>query len=336
MKQYARTLSGFFSSVVLLVLILDSKTAIAGAANGLELCLRVIIPSLFPFFIVVNILNSALLGLHIPGLRAICHILRFPEGGESLLLLGLIGGYPVGAQLVADNWKSGQLSHRTAQILLGYCNNAGPAFIFGVTAALFSSVTIPLVLWLLHIFSALMTGFLLPRPANERIHIANTPAVSLVSTLNKTVYTCASICGWVILFKVLLSYLNKLLSGIVTQAALVHICGILELSNALLSLTAISSESERFILCAAFLSFGGLCVLMQTTSVTGPLGLGCYIPGKLMQTSVTILAASILVYFLYPQSAAINLPRTVLCIVILFFARKYAEKSCGNSLGSAV
>ena len=35
----------------MLVLILDSKTALAGAREGIDLCIRTVIPSLFPFFL---------------------------------------------------------------------------------------------------------------------------------------------------------------------------------------------------------------------------------------------------------------------------------------------
>ena len=42
---------GISAAVGLLVLIFDSSLAIQGAREGVELCLRTVIPSLFPFFV---------------------------------------------------------------------------------------------------------------------------------------------------------------------------------------------------------------------------------------------------------------------------------------------
>ena len=76
----------------LLLLILDTKTAKSSTYEGIELCLRVIIPSLFPFFFITSYLNTALLGISVPGLNRIMKWVHFPSGGDSLLVLGLIGG----------------------------------------------------------------------------------------------------------------------------------------------------------------------------------------------------------------------------------------------------
>ena len=107
------------------------------------------------------------------------------------------------------------------------------------------------------------------------------------------------------------------------------IAGILELSNGCILLTQIHSEAVRFILCSGFLSFGGICVLMQTASVTDSLGLGLYIPGKIIQTAISILTASIAVFVIYPD---IQLPLTLtlfidgFCIAIIIIIKHYSEK----------
>ena len=43
--------TGIAASMGMLVLILDGKTALEGARQGIELCLRTVVPSLFPFFL---------------------------------------------------------------------------------------------------------------------------------------------------------------------------------------------------------------------------------------------------------------------------------------------
>ena len=66
-----RLISVILSAGAMFLLIMNTKTAISGASAGIELCLKVLIPSLFPFFVVSTYLNASMLGLPIPGLRMI-------------------------------------------------------------------------------------------------------------------------------------------------------------------------------------------------------------------------------------------------------------------------
>ena len=56
------------SAIGMMMLILDSKTALQGAANGIELCFRTLIPSLYPFFVLSILLTSALSAKYSPGM----------------------------------------------------------------------------------------------------------------------------------------------------------------------------------------------------------------------------------------------------------------------------
>lgn len=325
-----------FASAIMAALMFNANIAASGAAAGVDLCLKVIIPSLFPFFVVTTYLNHCLLGIRIPGIRSVARLLRIPDGGESLLVLGLIGGYPVGAQLIADAYRSGQLNKRTAQILLGYCSNAGPAFIFGITGSLFSSTWISFGLWGIHILSALLTGFLLPRPCKEMQYTPSTVTITFPTAMDRSIRICATVCGWIVLFKILLSYLKIWLAPIASNHAMITISGVMELSNGCIQLSQISTHSSRFLLCSVFLSFGGLCVLLQTVSVTSGLGLGLYIPGKLMQTSLSILVSMVFCVLCFHEFTVAWLTVSCACIVVIIYFHRYSEKRYGNSAENTV
>ena len=79
----------------------------------------------------------------------------------AALVLGLIGGYPVGAKAAADLYRNGRCNESEARRLLGFCNNAGPSFLIGVVGAgIFQSAKLGLLLEGIHIFSALLIGLL--------------------------------------------------------------------------------------------------------------------------------------------------------------------------------
>lgn len=71
--------------------------------------------------------------------------------------------------------------------------------------------------------------------------------------------------------------------------ASVLIAGLLELSNGCWALNTIQSEQLRFVLCCGMLSFGGLCVAMQTASVIGQIPLDYYLAGKALQCILSTL-----------------------------------------------
>ena len=227
--------------------------------------------------------------MNIPILNHLGRLCRIPKGAESILLLGLLSGYPVGAKLVADSYTAGRLDKHSAQRMLPFCNNAGPSFIFGFLTPLFVNKYIPLILWLIHMLSALITGLLLPGEANSTHRYCSAKATNATTVLFSTMKSLVGICGWVILFKVLLAMANTWFLDRCTPIIRVCVSGLCELVNGCISLQGIANEATRMILCACLLACGGLCIYMQTASVTGDLQLDIYIPGKLLQTLISLL-----------------------------------------------
>lgn len=96
MKKLFQALALLAAFVLLIAL---PQTAADGVRSALTLCGRVILPSLFPFFVCSNLFlllgYSARLSARFGGAAA--KLLRLPPARQQLLL-GLLGGYPAGAQ----------------------------------------------------------------------------------------------------------------------------------------------------------------------------------------------------------------------------------------------
>lgn len=333
MKRKIHLLSAILAAAALALLIIDTKTAYSGAKAGLSLCTEVIIPSLFPFFVFSNYLCSTLMNQSIVGSTILRKWLHIPVGCESLLIVGLLGGYPVGAQLIAHSCKDNQIDMKTGHILLGYCSNAGPAFIFGVAGSLFTAKWITFSLWVIHICSALITGFLLPRPHVTASKHTQKQSASIIQSVRSSINACASVCAWVILFRVLISYIDKVFISSKSSILSTVIKGMLELSNGCLQLIAIRDDAIRFLLCSLFLAFGGLCVLLQTASVTANIGLGFYLPGKILQTCISVLLSLTLIPILFSVeslSPTDYLSISSLCMVMILLVKITFKKSGGN------
>ncbi len=326
MRKHPHCLTSALAGIIMFLLILDVKTVLQGAAEGVDICIYTIIPSLFPFFVLSIIINSSLAESNFRFLKPIGKLCGIPTGCEYLLLLGLVGGYPVGAQSIAQAYENRQLRKDDALRMLGFCNNAGPAFLFGMAGSLFSRAYIPWILWLIQIISALLTGILLPRKNQYSGRSARNLTITLPQALERSLRILGSICGWVILFKVVITILNRWILWFFPPYLQIFIAGLLELSNGCYALSSIASEPVRFLLSSVFLSFGGICVGMQTRSITNKLGVGMYFPGKILQT---ILVAS-LSYFaqllIFPHTESIRLsywfvilPLTFVLLSIIYF-----------------
>lgn len=292
----------------MLILILDGQTALQGAQQGIELCVKTVVPSLFPFFILSGLLTNAFLGVQSGFLRPLGLLCRIPKGAESLLITGFLGGYPVGAQCVAGAWRSGQLDRAQAERMLGFCSNAGPAFLFGIVSVMFPGKINGWVLWLIHILSALLTAAVLPGRSDGTVRISREAHASLSDAMTSSLKVMGSVCGWVIFFRIIIVFLDKWLLWIFSPDIRVALICLIELSNGCCSLNMISSEEFRFVICSVMLALGGLCVTMQTISVTHGLSLHYYIPGKLLQA---LFSAVLAIAYLHQMGSA--------CILILLF-----------------
>ena len=132
---------------LMIVVLLDVRTVSASALGAIELCIRSLIPSLFPLLLLSIKLNSMLAGVKIPALGWLRRFTGIPEGSETLLLLGLTSGYPVGAQMIDSSYKNNIIPKETARRMLSFCNNAGPAFLIGFGSGIFTSSAAPWLLW---------------------------------------------------------------------------------------------------------------------------------------------------------------------------------------------
>lgn len=307
MRNYRQTAIASITAVSMVILMLNAKEASAFAADALKLCTASLIPSLFPFMFLAIVLNGTLSGCRFRFLRIVRSVCRIPEGSEMLFLLGILGGYPVGAQVIANAYQGGNLKKEDAQRMLGFCNNAGPSFIFGVIGPLFHSVTVPALLWLIQVISALITGAVLKGNCDTAIKENRRTHVSITDALEKSVKAMGLICGWVILFRIIVGFLERFLGTYISGNILTVITGLLELTNGCIALYGVKNSGLRFILASTFLSLGGMCVLLQTASSIKTLNIKTYISGKCIQGIVSAILAYIIQHFIFsPENRYIS------------------------------
>ena len=291
----------FLITAAMLFLMLDSRTAISGIISGLELCIYTIIPALFPFLFLSSLLLNELSGWKSGILHPITAKLGMPLGIEGILVVGLLGGYPTGAASVASYYRQKKIDRLQAERMLGFCNNAGPAFIFGISSSIFPWY-LSLVIWIIHILAAMLTAYIIQSPQKTIIIMNESTGTTASQVLNNTIRTMAVICGWIILFRMVIYVCCQYFLCSLPEVLQVIVQGILELSNGCCSLNTVTDPTIQFILFSVFISLGGICVLMQTASVAAPLSLRWYIKGKLLQCLISFIISGMAAMALFPTA----------------------------------
>ena len=279
----------------MVVFVLDTKTALRGASDGIESCISTVIPSLLPFIFLSCLINDHMAGAEglIP--KSITKAAGLPEGTGNILISAVLGGYPAGAQAVRSAYSNGILKKPDAERILAYCNNAGPAFIFGITGHLFPSRSAPWLLWSIHIISAFAVRLLIGMSYETVCADVRTSRRPADIALHTAKIMC-TICTWVIIFKVILTYLDAWTGSWIPPAVRTVLFGVLELVNGCCALPGVPDLRVRFVMLSGMLAFGGVCITMQTLSVAKGLSIRYYLKGKMLQTVFSIIISASLVY----------------------------------------
>jgi len=307
-KQIRDALVGLALLLATAGLVAAPDQAIAGAKDGLTLCFNVIVPSLFPFFVlsslVVDLGLAAYLGRAMEGLMR--PLFRVSGSCAAAVALGFIGGYPVGARTALQLYQQGLCTKTEAERLLSFCNNSGPAFILGVVGAgVFGDSRVGLLLYLTHALASLLVGLLFrsyggreehrksAAPQAKPIQAVTVPA-AFTGAVSRSLQSTLNICAFVVFFAVVLQLLSaygvfnalaQLLSaaGFQPEWARRLIAGLLELSSGVSSLQGGTQLAGRVSMAAFMLGWAGLSVHCQVLSflVDSGLSVKTYLAGKL-------------------------------------------------------
>ena len=266
------TAAVFFTLLAFFILCYHAPTA-AGVKNGLSVCSAVIIPALFPFTVAAVFLQKS------GGIVLFERILEKPArklfglNGQTaaIMLLSLLGGYPVGAKLLASLYSAGHLDRPTAMRLLVFCVNAGPTFYLSVIGTgLFGSVLPGLVMLLCNagacLILAFITKFFWPPPKPQKVPAKQPPlSDSFVQSVAEATTVMLGICAWVVLFSAVGAVLKQWLTGGVSAAV---ISAFLEVTGGCIELFKLGCSPVFY---AYFIAFGGFSILFQIKYAAGSL-----------------------------------------------------------------
>lgn len=193
--------------------------------------------------------------------------------------MGLCGGYPLGIYTLCRQAAAGEISREEAERLIPVCNHTGPAVFFGMVGAmLFDKPIVCAALYGIHLLSALLLAamFGLGTGDGDPVPVEREP---ITQSIQRGAISIGLLCAYVVFFSVFLSlFLLPILYvlrplPIPEKVLAAVLSAFVDLPSGIQAMAKMDSSTLAFFLCAAGVSWGGLCVHWQTKSLWQDAGL---------------------------------------------------------------
>ncbi len=301
-----------------MILVLQPQASSQGARQALELCISTVVPSLFPFMTMsAYILNSDISAALGKRSEKLCRFLfDLPKEAGMIFIMSLVGGFPVGARLIADSVKKGRLTANQAKRMLLFCVNPGPAFVINVVGvSMLGSQRAGAVLLASVCVSSLITGVISrifkDNKDNRCYPTHSDTSAPLVLSVKESIDAIIGVCGWIVIFSAFSGVVNALPFD--------------ETMKKWLNMTAevtggcgISAKSFPLPVTALILGWSGICVHLQLMSCISVCGLKYrHFAVARIFNGVVSMAVSFVLFRIFPcevsafSNAGEILPRTV-------------------------
>ena len=289
-------------TVICCVLMLIFPTiALYSARKGISLWISNVLPALLPFFICANFLQNI-------------GVMRLLKSGVFPFAMSVLSGYPMGAKIVGDLKRDGDISLREAKRLMSFCSTSGPAFMVGaVGAGMLGSGLLGGIIAAAHYAEAIMNGIIYSRflgrekagdvPALRKTIQIRSIQESFTDAILMSFRSLGIVLAYIVLFMLVTDLLHMcgLFSLVESQQLRALVKGFFEMTvgcGAAAECTG-ASDQAKCVLCAAIMSWGGLSVLGQSASMLSGTGVsvGYLFLSKLTHSLFAAVSAFIISMF---------------------------------------
>ncbi len=266
--------------------------------DALLLSVKRLIPSLFLMMTLSSFANRS--GIADPLLKICSPLIKpygLPDSAFCAFFWGCISGFPIGAKTACELYADGKITKNEAQRLLTFCNNCSPAFLIGTLGMAYGAKT-GIFLFIIQILSASAVGYVFCFRQNGYRKTGIAPAStgivrSLTGAVTGSMHACLDLTAFLLFSSLFTVFVSRLPLG---NTALAFIMSLAELTGGVLGFTKASRINVA--LMAFSVSFGGICVLLQTMNICNDhkISVKKYIPAKLVTGCVSFVTA----YIFYP------------------------------------
>ena len=305
MKKYSNILVIILTLLFTYEFLLNKEVVFSTIGFSLNLWLNNIVPSLFPFFIVSDILISYNFINYIPNWITNLFIKLFHVKKEAVLVffLSMISGFPSNARITRRMYDMGLLGEKEASHILAFTHFSNPLFILGtVSVFFFNNQRIGIIILLAHYVSNIIVGIIFRNnnlDIDNKVNIIdhNKPYFGnvFVNAIKSSIDTILLLCGILTCFLVISAIIiNKL------HCNEIMIKSILEITIGLKELSIHKFSELHLVMLSSFIiSFGGLSIHMQVKSqlIGTNISIKPFVIGRIYQALISVVLAYIFYIF---------------------------------------
>ncbi len=272
----------YFLTVYLFFFLLKSpEYATQHITNALSLCFTRVIPSLFPFLVLNELIVSTGLAERIGKFfgTPLSKIFKIQKESAAAFISGCLFGFPLGTKTAVSLYENGYVSKEESERLICFCSNTGPSFIVGVIGSSLGNRNIAVCIYISQIISAFFIGLFL-RKNDGFVQVKNKTLkktfslTQLPKNVTSSVLPMLNICAFVCFFSCISASVEKIfdffkLSGYVSLFS----SGFLELTNGIAMTADFKLNFASVFLCSFFVGWSGVSVVLQSISITSQYGL---------------------------------------------------------------
>ncbi len=320
-------LFGALSLLVFFLMLNFSDIAIEYMKKGLQLCAKTVIPSLFPFMVISELIVGSGVGIRLTRILAkpMRCIFGVSEAGASAFMLGAVCGFPLGAKTAVSMYDKGVISKQEITRLMTFCNNPGSAFIISaVGVSLFGSQAVGILIYVCVILSALLIGAMgnlffkkLPDVSPSRCEICNSVEIgTFTSAIQSSASSMLTVCAYVAFFSSFVGCIGAIFSRLgLPKYITANVFGLFELSSGVGMAAESANRFFAIVLCSAFAGWSGISVHCQIMAICAGRGISFkpYFIAKAAQAILCATMTAIALKFVFPSQnkalAEVFMPR---------------------------
>lgn len=296
-------LSAILTAAVFMAAIYLSDDLGGYVEDALLLSVRVIIPSIFPFLLLTDVISPY---LHFEVIKPLSSLFErvFKINGSAIpiFICGVLCGFPIGAKMAYDAYRRGALSRDECERLMAFTNNAGPSYIISaVGVSIRGSVKDGIILYISMILGSVATGMIvgIKKRKSELYELNIEQKRSFVDIVKSSAIISINVCAFISTFGIFVGLIKSVIKNDVISAIFISL---LEIGNASIYLANEGGISPllSLVMTSFAISFSGLSVICQTLSIQENecrIDTRSYVTRKLIQGVISALL-TLLIYLI--------------------------------------
>lgn len=306
MKKYSNLIIIIITFIFLILILFNREIVSYTIINSFNIWFNTLVPSMFPMFILSDILINYNFIEYIPNKisNIISKIFNINKASVLILFISILSGFPGNANALLEAYNLKLISKEEVEHLLLFNHFPNPLFVIYTVGALYLNNSKLGIIILTNIYlSNLIIGIIYrknnhPTNINYISNISKSQSFITVFTtsIKKSINTLLMISGTVTSFLVISTLLCYILNINSITSAIIK--GILEMTMGLNSLSNINININiKLILTSIFITFGSISIHMQIISILKDISYLKYLKGRLLSTLVVVLLSILTTIF---------------------------------------